>query len=261
MWIVGSRSIRRNLPAVVNGRQTFFWKVALLLLFAGFCSSQSLTPDQAVDRYLAGSRERQPGCSDQVFAVQIDASLPNLKKQGSMSGLKVVSRTGQTVYRDLRFTGDKFIKTSVIARFLAHDAKPPEEVTGTGVTRQNYSFLYDRTSSYNGLVAYVFHLKPMRKRVGLFEGELWLDATTAAPLRLWGDFVKSPSIFVRNFRLVQDYQHIGQCFQPLRLLLTVETRIAGKVEMAVWLHPIDSQSATAADGCGPASAAVPGRGQ
>ena len=261
MCIVGPRSIRRNLPAVVTGRQTFFRNVAFLLLFMGFCSGQSLTPDEAIDRYLTGSRDRQPGCSDQVFAVQIDASLPHLKKQGSMSGLKVVSRTGQTVYRDLRFTGDKFIKTSVIARFLAHDAKPPEAVAGAGVTRQNYSLLYDRTSTYNGLVAYVFHLRPMRKRVGLFEGELWLDATTAAPLRLWGDFVKSPSIFVRTFRFVQDYQRIGQCSQPLRLLLTVETRIAGKVEMAVWLHPVDSQSTTAADGCGTTSPAIPERGQ
>jgi len=261
MWIMKHRSIRRNLPAVVNGRQTFFRKLALLLLFAGVCSAQSLTPDETIDRYLAGSRDRQPGCSDQVFAIQIDASLPDLKKQGSMSGLKAVSRTGQTVYRDLRFTGDKFIKTSVIARFLAHDAKPPEAVAGTGVTRENYSFLYDRTSAYNGLVAYVFHLKPMRKRVGLFEGELWLDETTAAPLRLWGDFVKSPSIFVRTFRFVQDYQRIGQCSQPLRLLLTVETRIAGKVEMAVWLHPVDGQSMTAADECGTTSPAIPERGQ
>src|SRR5258708_37877036 len=152
-----------------------------------------------------------------------------------MSGLKVVSRTGQTVYRDLRFTGDKFIKTSVIARFLARDAKPPEAVAGTGVTRENYSFLYDRTSSYNGLVAYVFHLKPMEKRVGLFEGELWLDATTAAPLRLWGGFVKSPSSFVRNFRFVQDYQRIRPALQPPPFFLTFENRIARKETIACCL--------------------------
>jgi len=153
-----------------------------------------------------------------------------------MSGLKVVSRTGQTVYRGLRFTGDNLVKTAVIARFLKNDAKP---VAGADVTRQNYSFVYDRNSEYNGLAAYVFRLKPMRKRVGLLKGELWLEAATAAPLRLWGDFVKSPSIFVRKIRFVQDYQSIGDCSQPLRLLITVETRIAGKVEMAVWLHPVD----------------------
>jgi hypothetical protein len=225
-----------------------FRKLALLLLFAGFCFGKSLTSDEALDRYLTGSSDRQSGCSDWVFAVQIDASLPQLKKQGSMSGLKVVSRTGQTVYRGLRFKGDNLVKTGVIARFLANDTKPPQRAAGTDVTGQNYSFVYDRTSEYNGLIAYVFRLKPIRKRTGLFKGELWLEATTAAPLRLWGDFVKSPSIFVRNFRFVQDYQCIGHCFQPLRLLLTAETRIAGKVEMAVWLHPVDGQAAAATAG-------------
>ena len=234
-----------------------FRKLALLLMFAGFCSGQSLTPDEAIDRYLTRSRDSQLGCSDWVFAVQIDASLPQLKKQGSMSGLKVVSRTGRTVYRGLRFTGDDLVKTAVIARFLANDVKPPERAEGTDVTPQNYSLVYDRMSRYNGLIAYVFRLKPIRKRIGLFKGELWLEATTAAPLRLWGDFVKSPSIFVRNFRFVRDYQQIGHCSQPLRLLLTVETRIAGKVEMAVWLHPIDHQSAAATDECGSGSLAIP----
>src|SRR5258708_21333174 len=93
-----------------------------------------------------------------------------------------------------------------------------------------------------------FRYSSMRKRVGLFKGELWLEATTAAPLRLWGDFVKSPSIFVRNFRFVQDYQRVGHCFQPRRLLLTVETRIVGKAEMAVWLDPVDDHSAAATPG-------------
>src|SRR5580700_1718281 len=91
-----------------------FRRLALPLLFAGFCSGQVLTPDQAIDRYLTGSRERQPGCSDWESAVQIDTSLPKLNKKGSIVGLKVVSRTGQTVYRGLRFTGDKLVKTAVI---------------------------------------------------------------------------------------------------------------------------------------------------
>jgi len=238
-----------------------FLRLEILIVSVGFCSGQSLTPDQAIDRYLTRSRDGQPECPDCAFAVQIDASLPKFKKEGSMSGVKVVSRTGQAVYRGLQFSGDKLVKTAVIARFLANEAKPPERVAGTDVTRQNYSIVYDRASPYNELRAYVFRVKPIRKRIGLFKGELWLDATTAAPLRLWGDFVKSPSIFVRNFRFVQDYQRIGDRFQPLRLLVTVETRIAGEVEMAVWLHPVDGQSAAATAGCGSASLAVPGLSQ
>src|ERR1700683_3771648 len=131
----------------------------LSLPFAGFCLAQPLTPDEVIDRYLRGSHERQLASSQWVCAVQIDATMPVLKKQGSMSGLKVVSRAGQTVYRDLRFTGDNLVKTAVIARFLANDVKRSEGAAGTGLTRLNYSFVYDRTSDYNGLSSYVFRLK------------------------------------------------------------------------------------------------------
>jgi hypothetical protein len=208
------------------------------LLFPGFCSGQPLTPAETLDRYLA-SRDQQPACSDSVFNVQIDASIPALHKQGSMSGLKLVSYTGQIVYRGLRFTGDKLVKTAVIARFLDHDTNPAERTGDVAVSRQNYWFTYDKTSDYNGLAAYVFLLKPRRKQAGLFRGELWVAADTAAPLRLWGDLVRSSSIFIRSFRLVQDYQTNDGCSQPLRLLLTAHTRIAGTVEMVIWLQPVE----------------------
>jgi hypothetical protein len=269
---MASCSLCMNLYALLNAQRaslqtkaiaisTLFRTLALALLFAGFCSAQSLTPDEAMDRYLTESRERQSGWSDWVFAVEIDASLPDLKKQGSMSGLKVVSRGGQTMYHALCFRGDKFVETAVIARFLANDTKPPSRESAIDVTRENYSLSYDRTSAYNELTAYVFRLEPKRKRVGLLRGELWLDANSAAPLRLWGDFVKSPSIFVRSFRFVQDYQRIGHSSQPLRLLLTVETRIAGKAQMAIWLHPIDCEPAAATVDCGSTGIGIHGLGQ
>jgi hypothetical protein len=210
-----------------------------------------LAPWEALDRYLARSHDWQPGCADSVFALRIDASLAKLRKQGSMSGLRLISQAGQVVYRGLRFTGDDLVKTAVIARFLTNDAEPSKQATGAGVTRQNYSFVYDRAADYNGEIAYVFRLEPKCKRIGLFKGELWLDKSTGAPLRLWGDLVKSPSIFIRSFRFVQDYQDVHQCTVPLRLLLTVRTRIAGEAKMAVWLHSVEGRpTVTGTGACG-----------
>jgi hypothetical protein len=206
---------------------------------------QSLKPPEALDRYLAEQRNEQPACSDSELAVEIDASLPALKKHASMTGFKRVVRPGQIVYRGLRFTGDNVVKTQVIARFLSHEAKPQQQGGDIGVTPKNYTFQFERASEYNGLTAYVFLLKPRRKRTGLFRGELWLDAQTAAPLRIWGDLVKSPSLFVRNIRFVQDYQTVRACSEPLRLLLTAQTRIAGSAEMTVWLHPASDETEAA----------------
>ena len=112
------------------------------------------------------------------------------------------------------------------------------------ITKRNDSLNYVKTSAYNGITAYVFRLRPKRKRVGLLRGELWLDANTAAPLRVWGDFAKSPSIFVRSFRVVQDYENASGCSFPLRLLVTVQTRMVGIVEVTVWLQPAYDVQAT-----------------
>jgi hypothetical protein len=215
--------------------------IAFAALLPGACPAQALTPAEALDHYLATAHNPQDRCAGLTFTIQIDASLPKLKKHGSMSGLKLLSQTGKIAYHGLQFTGDKLVKTDVIARFLAQDSGPEKQTADAAVTRQNYSFVYVKTSDYNGVPAFVFHLKPKRKRSGLFEGELWLEPATAAPLRLWGDLVKSPSIFVRNFRFVEDYQDLNQCFQPSRLLLTADTRIAGLMEMSVWEHFVKNQ--------------------
>ena len=218
--------------------------VALALMAPMLGWGQALKPPEALDRYLAQQRNEQPACSDTDFAVQIEASLPTLKKHASMTGFKRVVRPGQIVYRGLRFTGDNVVKTQVIARFLAREVKPQQEAEDIGVTPRNYVFEFEKVSEYDGLAAYVFLLKPRHKRAGLFRGELWLDAQTAAPLRLWGDLVKSPSIFIRSFRFVQDYQTVRACSEPLRLLLMARTRIAGAAEMTVWLHPASGDAET-----------------
>lgn len=84
-----------------------------------------------------------------------------------MSGRKLVSKTGRIDYRGLRCTGDNFVKIAVIARYLANDAEPLEGVADVGATRQNYSFVYEKTSDCTVLVAYVCCMKPKRKRTAL----------------------------------------------------------------------------------------------
>lgn len=229
-----------------GGIEVRFWSTilmtaALALISPILRSAQPLKPAEALDRYLAAPRNEQPACADSVFAVQVDASLPALKKHGSMTGFKRIVKPGRIVYRGLRFTGDNVVKNQVIARFLARESNPTQQAADITVTPLNYLFAFNKVSDYNRLTAYVFLLKPRRKRVGLFRGELWLDAETAAPLRLWGDLVKSPSIFVRSVRFVQDYQTVHGCSEPLRLLLTTRTQIAGTAEMTVWLHPASEE--------------------
>jgi hypothetical protein len=67
-----------------------------LSLTASVCAGQSLTPDEALQRFLTQSGESQL-CSAS-FAVQVDASLSKLGKRASMTGVEVISPTGQVAY-------------------------------------------------------------------------------------------------------------------------------------------------------------------
>ena len=49
---------------------------------ASVSEAETLKPSEALDRYLAGRRDDQPACSDSLFGVQADASLPAREHAG-----------------------------------------------------------------------------------------------------------------------------------------------------------------------------------
>jgi hypothetical protein len=215
------------------------YALALAALTASAAVGQTVSAPEALDRFLHRA-SCLSGMEDRAMEVEIHASLPSLKKQGSMHGLKVISASGQVAYRFLRFTGDKLVKTDVIARFLTAEVHPPAHLGDVGITNRNYRFHYLRSEDFHGTTAYVYQLKPRKKREGLFKGELWLDVAAAAPVRESGEFVESPSIFIKKVGFVRDYTQTNSCGPPQRTSLTVQTRIAGSAEMVVLQTPVAS---------------------
>jgi hypothetical protein len=135
----------------------------------------------------------------------------------------------------MHFAGDDLIRTAVIARFLAVEARGQTGQRGIRDQQGNYRFHYKGNSEYNGRTAFVFRTTPVRRRVGLFRGELWLDAKTAQPLREWGQLVKSPSMFLSDISFVRDYISDGAASSPRRIILKLRTAFAGPAELTMWL--------------------------
>jgi hypothetical protein len=127
----------------------------------------------------------------------------------------------------------------VIARYLAADVEVQgNEESSLAVTPVNYKFKYKGLLNQDGRDVYIFGLTPKKKRVGLYKGELWLDAETCLPVREAGRLVKSPSIFIRQIEFVREYDiHDGVAI-PLRIQSTVETRLVGKAELTVRFHDV-----------------------
>ena len=207
-----------------------------LIPFAGLLAGtvNQVEPVGVVDTYTAASSLQAARLRGASMEVEIEASLPKLKKHGRLQALRHISRLGRITYEVLHFEGDKSIKNDVIARYLAADSQPqPNDGASVAVTPANYKFKYQGMAEKDGRPVYVFQLTPRKKRVGLFKGDLWLDAETCLPVRESGRLVKLPSIFLRRIEFVREYEIREGLAIPSSIESMVDTRLVGKAELTV----------------------------
>ncbi|MCW5976613.1 MAG: hypothetical protein KIT09_00980 [Bryobacteraceae bacterium] len=192
--------------------------------------------DRILERYLANVSEQRLGVRDVSMEVDIEASLPDLKKSGELRALRRISKVGQVTYDVLSYIGDNIIKKDVIARYMTAEVKSTAKVDGESISvdASNYKF------KYRGMYAqsddwrlHLFEVKPRKKRAGLFDGWIWIEADSGLPVRQSGRFVRTPSVFLKNVDFVQDYQLVDGLAVPKRLESTIQTRLVGPAELKI----------------------------
>jgi len=188
---------------------------------------------EIVDRYVVASQAQQENLRDLTMDVEIDASLPKLKKQGRLHALRYISRLGEITYRAVTFDGDNTVKKDVIARYLAAETAAREGGKTMGITPDNYRFKYKATLERNGQKIHILSVNPKKKRVGLFKGEIWLDATTYLPVRESGTFVKNPSVFLKKVEFSRDYEINDGVSLLKHVVSRIETRLVGRAEVNI----------------------------
>lgn len=241
-WLIGSEHVGRQLrglPRVTSTRlKTHFFLLSaiLLLLPAGaFCETGLDTgaSSSIIDQYVQATQTQQDVLRGASMEVQIDASVPRLKQHGRLYALRKISDVGKVTYRVLGFQGNNTVKKEVIARYLQAEQQGQAD-RKLAVLPANYKFKYKGERAVaNGEEVYVFHLSPHKKRVGLFKGELWLDAHTFLPVFEKGRLVKNPSIFFKKVDFERNYAIQNGVPVPRSMSSTIQTRIVGKVELSI----------------------------
>ena len=193
-----------------------------------------LSPNAIVESYVTHSQAEQKALDGASMEVDIDATLPKLKKFGRLHALRHISKLGRITYDRLRWEGDGTVKNNVIARYLAAEVQAQSD-TGRSfsITPENYKFKYKGSISDDGRRVYMFQVSPRKKRVGLFKGELWIDALTFLRVRESGHLVKNPSIFLKRVEFVRKYVIRDGISVPVQIQSIVDTRLVGKAELTV----------------------------
>lgn len=228
----------------------------LLFLSAGLIGAEpvALAPESIVENFLAAMKSQEHSMTGASMDVDIQASLPKLKKQGRLHALRHISALGRITYEALRFEGDGTVKNQVITRYLTAEAQAQtsDESRGLAVTPENYKFKYKGTTELDGRQSHVFQVTPKSKRVGLFKGEVWVDAATYLRVQESGYFVKNPSLFLRRVAFVRKYEIRNGLSVPKQIQSVVDTRLAGKAELNIEFSNFALDAARVAGGDGEA---------
>ena len=188
-----------------------------------------------VQQYCAATRGQDRLMQGASMDVDIDASIPKLKKHGKLHALRRISALGRITYEKLRFEGDGTIKNQVINRYLAAEAEIQQDPSlSAAVTPENYKFKYKGRSQLEGREVHVFEVTPKHKRQGLFRGQVWIDAATYLRVQESGYLVKSPSIFLKRVEFVRTYAILDGISVPRQEQSVVDTRLGiGKAELTI----------------------------
>jgi hypothetical protein len=189
--------------------------------------------EEMVSRYLDASQEQQTALRGGVMEVDIDARLPKRRMHGTLHALRNISKLGRITYHMLGFSGDNSVKTEVIARYLSAEVQANQGGSNLSISPNNYKFKYKGVEEVNGRQAYILRVTPREKKVGLFKGELWLDAETFMPVRESGSFVKTPSVFLKKVQFVREYEIHNGISVPQRTESKIEARFFGPVELDI----------------------------
>ena len=206
----------------------------LAVSFGALRAAAATSPDSVVENYWAASQHQQGALQGSSMEVDIEASLPKLKKHGRLHGLRHVSRLGRITYEALHFEGDNSVKNHVIARYLAAEAEAQADGSPSlAVTPANYKFKYKGPKQSAGQLIEVFQVTPRHKVVGLFKGEIWIDAKTFLCVRESGRVVSPSSLFLKKIEFVKEYTIQGGIAVPRQIHSVVDTRLVGPAELTI----------------------------
>ena len=179
-------------------------------LFCG-CARFPMPPESAVQAFERRSELQEIELRGYSATTLISVELPELSRQGELELRRVYTAPKTLEFTPVRFTGDNFVKTNVIARLLQSEVtrlQNPQRAA-TAINAANYKIAFKGTSQIDGRLVHEYRLKPRQRRVGLFEGRMFLDVFSGSLVRSEGLLVKMPSWVLKKVEFVQDYADIG----------------------------------------------------
>ncbi len=207
---------------------------AAILSLSVVAEPLTVPADSIVENYCTASQAQAQKVRGASMDVEIDASLPKLKKHGRLHALRHISPLGLIRYDRAHFEGDGIVNKEIISRYLTAEVEAQKEQSPEiAVTPRNYKFKYKGVNRSTGRDVHVFEVSPRQKREGLFKGEVWIDARTFLKVQESGYLVKNPSIFLKKVAFIRKYEIRDGISVPRQVQSVADVRFVGKAELTI----------------------------
>ena len=204
-------------------------------LFVGV-SRFPMPPESAVQAFERRSEQQEIELRGFSATTLISVELPDLSRWGEFELRRVYTAPKTLEFTPVRFTGDNFVKTNVIARLLQSEVTRLQNAQHfeTAINAANYKIVFRGTTQIDGRLVHEYRLKPRKRRVGLVEGRMFLDAFNGSLVRNEGRLAKTPSIVLKKVEFVQDYVDIGSFTFLKHIHSVASTRIVGRTVVEIY---------------------------
>ncbi len=218
-----------------------------------------MAPELALETFEQRTQRQAAELGSTTETMVVRAELPDTRQQGEFVLKRYFVAPKGIAFAAVRFVGDTFVKTNVIARLLQSEVDHVQKGEGgdMSLSSRNYKFSFQKTETRDGRTLHVFNVKPRKKRVGLFKGKAYINAYTGSLVRVEGTLAKSPSFFIKKVEFVQDYEDVGEFTFPARIRSNVKTRLVGLTVIDIEHRDYETRTVNEVQQQGTPSAAMP----
>ncbi len=133
-----------------------------------------MAPELALQMYEQRSAEQEAQLAEYSDQMVVEAVLPDTSQKGEYELVRNYSaRPRQLSFTTVKYTGDSFVKTNVITRFLQSEVDHVQkgDPAASAINEKNYKISYKGIEDLGGHLTHVYQLKPRHKSSNPVQGE------------------------------------------------------------------------------------------
>ena len=228
------------------------WKTRPLIVLVGLISavqliaadsgepstaSAPLSTDQIVDNLVRRNEERARDLlhleATRVYRL-VYHGLPS-DRVAEMTVQATYDWPSSKAFKVVSQSGSKLILNRVFKKLLESEkeAAQPAAIAKTQLNRDNYNFaLMGYESSKNG-GHYVLRVDPKARGKYVYRGQVWVDGTDFAVIRIQAEPAQNPSFWTKNSEIDQEYAKVKDFWLPIKNESVSYIRLGGRATLTI----------------------------